>query len=345
MMCGRIRTSLSACLLPHLSLGGFAPKGIREKAQDPVFRIKLSGKLPIGCIVLNGRGERNVVRKRRLGFEWGGLRLVLEAPEQWHFDWPAHLDRAICAPEDPDVHVVVHQLREEPLLKQALVYSHEGCLFEAGRSGREDYLLVDAGRRLARFDRDGSRCDVWLPPSALREGVFPLARPLDDLVILHGALARGALAVRATAAVRDGRALVVLGESSLADPQPDTLMWEGWLLIEDSGDAPRVHPLPSTLRSGPGPLAGAVLEGLHVADSGPIEDGLPGSLGSEAAAGQLLRFAFAPLAGWNCTERMLVAATRVAERVPMLHLGSTSGRRFGWRRARAPMSLVPPAGA
>ena len=286
-----------------------------------------------------------MVRKELHGFEWGGLRLAVEAPAQWNFNWPRHLSQAACAPEDPDVHVAVHTLREDPLLKQALAYSHEGCLFEAGRCGREDYLLVDADRRLARFDGSGLRCDVWLPRSAIRDGVFPLAQPLDDLVVIQGALARGGLAVRATAAVRGGRALVVLGESSLADPQPDTLMWEGWLLLQADGDATRVYPLPSTFRSGAGPHAGALLEGLHVADSGPSDDELPSSLGPEAAAGQILRFAFAPLAGWNSAERMLVAATRVAERVPMIRLGTVGGRRFGWKRARPPMSLVPPAGA
>ena len=286
-----------------------------------------------------------MVPKQLRGFEWGGLRLVVEAPSQWHSNWSADQRLEACAPEDPDVQVAVHPLREQPLLKHALTYSHEGCLFEAGRCGREDYLLMDADRRLARFDGDALRCDVWLPPSAIRAGVFPLARPLDDLIVIHGALARGALAVRATAAVRGGRALVVLGESSLADPQPDTLIWEGWLLLEPEENATRVHPLPSTFRSGAGPLGGALLEWLHVADSGPSDAELPGSLGPEAAAGQILRFAFAPLAGWNSTERMLVAATRVAERVPMLRLGRVGGRRFGWKRSRPQMSLVPLAGA
>ena len=284
-------------------------------------------------------------RTKLRGFEWAGLRLALEAPAGWIWDWPAGLSQRICHSEDPDVYVSVHPLREHRPLAHVRPYCHEGSLFQAGRSDGDDYLVVNEDRRLARFDGDIRHCDVWLPPSAIRSRVFPLAHPLDDLIVIHRALARGALTVRATAAVRRGRALVVLGDSRLADPKPGTAMWEGWLLLEPRNDGTRVHPLPSTRQTGPTARAGALLEGLHVVDAGANDDSLTQTLVAELAAGEILRFAFAPLAGSNRTHRLLTTATRLAETVSMVRLGATSGQRFGWRTARSPLSLVPPAGA
>ena len=284
-------------------------------------------------------------RTKLRGFEWAGLRLAVEVPAGWSWEWPRDLSQRICHPEKPDVYVSVHPLREHRVLKSALPYSHDGSLFEAGRLGGDHYLMVYGDRRLARFDPDFRWCNVWLPPSAIRNRVFPLARPLDDLVVIHRALVRGALAVRATAAVQRGRALVVLGDSRLADPKPGTVIWEGWLLLEPRGEGTRVYPLPSTLQTGTTPRAGALLEGLHVIDSVANDDSLTRTLDPEIAAGEILRFAFAPLAGSNSTNRLLEAATRLAERVRVVRLGAASGQRFVWRRARSPLSLVPPAGA
>jgi hypothetical protein len=284
-------------------------------------------------------------RTKLRGFEWAGLKLAVETPDGWTWDWPEHLERRICHPESPDVYVSVRRLREHRVLKDADPYSHEGSLFEAGRCGGDHCLVVIGDRRFARFDRDFRWCDVWLPPSAIRNRVFPLARPLDDLVVIHRALVRGALAVRATAAIRRGRALVVLGDSRLADPKPGTVMWEGWLLLEPHRDGTRVYPLPSTLQTGTTPRAGALLEGLHVIDSVANDDPLTGVLDPEIAAGEILRFAFAPLAGSDSTDRLLGAATRLAAGVSLVRLGAASGQRFSWRRARSPLALVPPAGA
>ncbi len=284
-------------------------------------------------------------RTRLRGFEWAGLKLAVEAPAGWSWDWPEHLSRRICHPESPDVYVSVHPLREHRVVKNALPYSHEGSLFEAGRRGGDHYLVIGGDRRVARFDRDFRWCDVWLPPSAIRNRIFPLARPLDDLVVIHRALVRGALAVRATAAVQQGRALVVLGDSRLADPKRGTARWEGWLLLEPRGDGTRVYPLPSTLQTGTTARGGALLDGLHVSDSVANDESLAGVLDPEIAAGEILRFAFAPLAGSGSADRLLGAATRLAAGVSLVRLGPASGQRFSWRRARSSLALVPPAGA
>lgn len=324
---------------------GISPELEPKKRSRPPFRHqaqpKVADPLPMGA----GLGENSMGTTKLRGFEWAGLRLALEAPAEWVWDWPAAFAQRICHPEDPDVYVSVHPLREYRSLEHVRSYSHEGSLFETGSIDGEDHLVVTEDRRLARFDSEIRRCDVWLPPSAIRSRVFPLASPLDDLILIHRALVRGALTVRATAAVRQGRALVVLGDSCLADPKPGTAMWEGWLLLEARGDGIWVQPLPSTRQTGPTVRAGALLEGLHVVDSDANDDSLTRTLGSELAAGEILRFAFAPLAGSNSSDRLLTTVTGLAERVSMVRLGATSGRRFGWRTARSPNSLVTPAGA
>lgn len=290
-----------------------------------------------------------MARTRIRGFEWAGLRLALEVPSGWSWDWPTGLAESVCHPEDPDVHVSVHPLRETRGLESAIPYCHEGSLFEMGRGNGDSYVSVTGDRRAARFSQDLRFCDVWLPPSAIRGRIFPLARPLDDLVVIHRALLRGALAVRATAAVRSGRALVVLGESNLAEPDsgPDaeTAMWAGWLLLDPQPEGTRVYPLPSTRQTGSIAAGGAVLDGLHVMDSVADGEFLTGTLDPEIAATEILRFAFAPLAGANTTDRVVTAATRLAAGRPVLRLGGAGGQRFGWRRSRHPLSLVPPAGA
>lgn len=286
-----------------------------------------------------------MARTRLLAFEWAGLKLAVESPVGCSWEWPPEIADRTCHPDDPDVHVSVQSLRQQRVIENAVPYSHEGSLFEAGRRGTDHCLGVAGDGRVARFDPDFRWGDVWLPPSAIRNRVFPLARPLDDLLVIHRALVLGALAVRATAAVRQGRALVVLGDARPANLQPGTAMWEGWLLLDPRPDGTRVHPLPSTHETGARVRGEVLLEGLHVIDSVANDDSLTRTLDPEIAAGEILRFAFAPLASSSSTDRMLSAATRLAGRVSLLRVGAAIGQRFAWRRARSPLTRVPPAGA
>ncbi len=278
------------------------------------------------------------------GFEWAGLKLAIEVPSG--IDWNpalegfAEADRHLT---NPDVHVCVEWRRDPSPLLDATSYCHEGSLFEAVGRGSEHWVSVSDDGRLARFDATFQRVRVALSPSS---PLFPLARPLDDLVLIHRALARGALALRATAAVRDGRALVILGDATPEPPSGGTSLWQGWLLIEPLADGIVVHPLPSTIRSGRfgSTCRRAWLDGLHVMDA-LMSDGTADTLDPELAAGEILRYAFAPLASASCTDRLVEAATDLARRVSILRLCGAGTSGFAWRAARATRSLAPPAGA
>jgi len=225
-----------------------------------------------------------------------------------------------------------------------LCYFHEGGVFEVGRSGG-DPLIACADGRLARFDRGFQWGAVTAPASCARAGLCPLARPLDDLVVIHRSFATGALAVRATASVRDGQALALLGDTGLHDAGRDATTWAGWLLLEPEMDSIRISPLPSTRISGAVSPARARLAGLHLVDSLAPGAAPAATLDAQTGAAEILRFAFAPLIEAVPPDRMVEMATLLAERMTLVRLSGAGRSRFGWRRGPSPLSLAPPAGA
>ena len=285
-------------------------------------------------------------RTRLRGFAWAGVKLAIEVPAEIEWRWPACLADQTCHPEDADVHVSLERLREPSPDCDVLRYAHQGKVFEAGRDGRDHVVRIARDGRVARFDPSFRWARVALPDAAIRDGLFPLASPLDDLVLIHRVVAAGGLVVRAMAAVSRGRALVILGDAELAPPGESTGLWSGWLILRPRADGFDVHPLPSTTRTGgPGHAPGARLEGLHVLDALAAEDSLSATLDPEVAAAELLRFAFAPLGSAQNVEPLVETATALARLVPVLRLGGLGRARFGWRAMRAVASLVPPAGA
>jgi hypothetical protein len=290
-------------------------------------------------------------RTKLRGFAWAGVRVAVEMPANMEWDLPAPLAERACQPGGADVYVSASWLDDcpGPLASrpgfQDAHYSHEGGAFEVGRERGEHWVHVARDGRIARFDADFEWARIQIPRSAARSRLFPLQAPLDDLVLIHRTLAAGGLALRATAAVREGGALVILGDRSPEVESPRTRLWRGWLLVRPARDSILVHPLPSTLRSEvrASDAAGVRLDGLHVtnalgADGAAILD-------PDLAAGEVLRYAFAPLANPKSADQLVAAATRLTESVSVLRLSSIGGRAFEWRSARSTTSLAPPAGA
>jgi hypothetical protein len=286
-------------------------------------------------------------RTRLRGFAWAGVKLAIEVPAAVEWQWPEALVDRTCHPEDADVHVSVERLRQPSPACDVLRYAHQGRVFEAGREGRDHVVHIVRDGRVARFDPAFRWARIALPDAAARAGVFPLASPLDDLLLIHRVIAAGGLVLRAMAAVRQGRALVILGDATPAPPGPSTALWSGWLVLQPGREGFDVYPLPSTLRSGARSrnALGARLEGLHLLDSAADDDTVAATLDPEIAAAELLRFAFAPLGSASHVDPIVEAATVLARRVPVLRLAGLGGARFAWRATPARTSLVPPAGA
>ena len=74
-------------------------------------------------------------------------------------------------------------------------------------------------------------------------------------------------------------------------------------------------------------------------------EGAVDTLDPEVAAGEILRYAFVPLASHSGTDRLMEVATDLARRVPTLRVCGAGTGGFTWRAAGSARSLAPPAGA
>lgn len=285
------------------------------------------------------------------GYEWAGLRLAVEVPEGVDADRDWRLPPGFAPdadPEDAAVRVRLHEGDESlhaRLATGGTVYFHEGDVFEAGRVGDQHWIRTADDGRIAWADPGFGLIEVARVTPLSGRG-FPLARPLDDLVLIHRALLQGAFALRATAAVRGGRALVLLGDAGHPPACRETAVWQGWLLLQPGRAGIRVAPLPSTRRAGPAckrPVAS--LAGLHVLDPMTVARDAVRVLDPDLAAAELLRYAFAPITSPDPGERLVGAATRVASRIPVVQVAAAGRSPFGWRSSAGVSRSGLPAGA
>jgi hypothetical protein len=287
------------------------------------------------------------------GFEWAGLKIVVEVPEgiDPNADW--HLSGGFAASlidaREADVRVSLQAQTGASIVDEGVVYFHEGDVFEAGRLGSDHWIRLADDGRIALADASFRWVEIVMP-TPTHAASFPLAHPLDDLIVIHRALEKGAFALRATAAVRDGRALVILGDAPADSPPRDTAVWQGWLLLQPRDAGIVVAPLPSAVRAGRvgssgSSCRGAWLDGLHVLDPMTGDDDVARVLDSDVAAGELVRYAFSPISAPHDMDRVIETATQLADRVPVLQLqlGTRSSRRFAWRPDLGCQAL--PAGA
>ena len=284
-----------------------------------------------------------MVGTRLRAFEWAGCRVAIEHGPAWDWRWPEGFGGHVSAPDSPDVHVSLAASDSPVRVEEGLSYVHEGALIEVGRAGGDPLIACSDGR-LARFDRSFRFASVTAPTSLARRGTFPLARPLDDLIVIHRSLAAGALAIWGSASVRDGRALTILGDHAVHEPARDSSTWSGWLVIEPDVGGVRVAPLPSTRVSGAPSPSSAQLIGLHLLDAMGGDPSPATTLDAEAGAAEILRFAFAPLASAVPPESVIGMAAELAERVTIVRLAG-AGPGFSWQRSRSPLGFAPPAGA
>ena len=282
------------------------------------------------------------------GFDWAGMKLRIEVPDGIDpvTDWD--LPEGLVPVEDDgfreDVRVSFTEA-DPSAIRDGTTWFHEGEVFEAGRIGADHWLRRAEDGRVALADPRFRFVHVAVPASTRAAG-FPLAHPLDDLVLIHRALQQGAFALRATAAVRDGEALVVLGDTRADCAARDTSLWRGWLLLQPGRRGIRVAPLPSTLRSTRHGQSCrmARLVGLHVIE--PIGGGdAVRVLDRDCAAGELLRYAFSSIGSPDDADALVERAVRIARRVPVVQLQAPGCDRFAWQAHAPSLRAVLPAGA
>lgn len=270
-------------------------------------------------------------RMRMRGVELGGVGMAIEVPG-W-FDWRPEPDaaRAPCDASEAEVRLTLHPLYEAPEIQRAVAYPYADGTLEVGRCGAGDWVLAiraaGAYQRVARLDPTLTFGQLGVSHSVVASGTCPVARPLDCAIVAHRAVACGSLVVWGSAAVRDGRALVFLGdERPVAAGAP---LARGWLVLRP-GASSGVEVCSLAFAPGSTPISRVPLHAIHVSESMFAGGAVPDTLDEEAAAGELLRYAFAPVGGALIADTMLLTACRLSSRIPVVRTGTGRRRRFAW---------------
>jgi hypothetical protein len=265
------------------------------------------------------------------GMELGGVKISVEVPSWFAWRPSGDLGHVVCSPRDAELHVGVRPLVERPRVESPIAYPYAGGTLEVGRSG-EDWVLSVRNdycyERVARFDSSFTQGEVMVSRESIEQRACPISRPLDSGIAAHRAVLNGSLVVWGSAAVRDGRAILFLGDERPSAPR-GTLA-RGWIVLRpEAFGSVRVSSL--TFAPGSRTVRDAALHAIHVSESmfdcGPVPD----CLDEESAAGELLRYAFAPAGGARVAEPILETASALARCVPVVRLGLASARRFAWR--------------
>ncbi|MEM7411657.1 MAG: hypothetical protein AAF430_15615 [Myxococcota bacterium] len=154
------------------------------------------------------------------GLEVAGLRMAIEVPDALPWEWPdGPLLRFASTPEDADVRVrVAVRDRLEAPPRAALAYDSEGGIFDVARVD-DGWVFSLAVRgellRVARFDAEFQNGVVEVAADSfyVREVLYPLAYPLDELIYLHRLARCGGLLLHACGVARGERARLYTGRS------------------------------------------------------------------------------------------------------------------------------------
>jgi hypothetical protein len=303
----------------------------------------------------------STVRTKLRGITVAGLRIAIEAPPSLPWHWPeGAVARFASSAVDADVHVGVRVGEVETQPGEAVCQDSDGGTVEMTRDGR-DFVIASHIRgvlqRVARFD-DGFRWgEVVIGPesSYARSCGYPLAHPLDELILRHRIVREGGLMLRACGVLREGHALLFAGPSGAGKTTISQLMRthaDALVLSDDrvvlrrDGGGTRVFATPW---HGDGKLdstLSARLCAIHVIRHAP--EVLAEPLCGATAACALLENALLP--GWDPagSEAALDFVAGLVQRVPVVRLGFPKDERvvrYAWgpgsvaateRRSRGP---------
>ena len=300
-------------------------------------------------------------RTRLRGIELAGMRLAVEAPPGFEWDWPARgLAQLGCAPVESDVYVGVTIGQVTPPCWDPITYSFDGGTFDVGRVGDEWWVAIHRNdqrfERVARFDRTFSEGVVTIAPTAVAACRHPLDGPLLDLLLIHRIIGDGGLVLSGTAIIERGRALAILSpEDERIDATRPTL--RAWLRKDADGSiqtpgtrfavrmrdgAPRAYGLPGS-HGHPGAAVSARLDAVHLLTR--AEQVIADPVDLDEAVHELVQHACAPIHAADMADQLLGAAARIGQEVPMLRLGVPVEKRvvpFGWGHREASLGFGRP---
>jgi hypothetical protein len=296
-------------------------------------------------------------RTRVRGVEIAGVRVAVEVPSG--FDWAlpgAGLGLPTCRATDAEVQVGVTVGSVNFPTCESITYSSGDRTFEVGQVGGYWWVAVhgwERFERVARFNQDFSEGEVFVTRSIAASRHFPLAHPLDELVMLHRVTCSGGLVLRGLAAVRDAGALLVLGSKPSMNCMPRDRRWRR--LTASLGGRDRVvvgfqdgrARVIGTVISdvvGEGPVTySKPLDTIHVVQSAELAGA--DRLDRDTAACELLSHTLAPVHDPECAERLLLSAARVVEQVAVLRLNLPAEAEvvpFSWGQRHAALAFTAP---
>lgn len=297
-------------------------------------------------------------RTRLRGIELAGLRIAVEATDEFDWDWSGcGLSERACSPVEADIQVGVSCGEISAPRWDPITYSFEGGSFDVDLVDGQWWVAVHAqGRRferLARFNRGLTKGEVVIAPGMQRGLVHPLDGPMLDWLVTHAIMQRGGLVLQGSAILETGTALAVLS----TDPGPVGVGFEGtnWdgsapvvtpgrrFAITPVGEGFRVHALEFGSRQGEASFEGE-LKAVHVVDHAA-------SIGMDilephTAMDAVLARVCAPIHAPELADRILTAVSRLISRIPVARDGRSeapSTALFSWGSPETQMGFAMPS--
>jgi len=301
-----------------------------------------------------------MARTRLRGIELAGIKLAVQSPPEFEWDWPEQdLAALSVAASDPDVYVGVSVSAVNVPDWDPITYSYESGTFDIGQVDG-DWVIAVHGRRhrferVARFDKSFSVGEVAISPGAVTRCAHPLAGPLLDVILLHRVIAEGGLVLTGKAVIENGRAMAFLGFDDVETTEPAGVRSRRAGAAESRRNTPgnrfairiqddqvRVHGLTGA-NTALEPGVSARLDAVHVVTQS--RDVYADPLPAEDATTELLQYVYAPVHDPDRAESLMLAAAQLAEQVPVMRLGMPEEKRvvpFAWGQRHAALAFALP---
>jgi hypothetical protein len=301
-------------------------------------------------------------RSKIRGIEMAGVKLAIEVPSNLDWQWPDERTRSLaCPPIDPDIHIGVQVARPRRPLGDTFRYQTRGLRFEIGWEGENWAVAIygdDGCQRTARFDADFRHGEVVVSPEFAASNPYPLAHPLDELIMLHRLMREGCLIVDGSVSIRDRQALLFIEGADPSSVAPSELLGAtsnsrscGQVVLRPVlervvGDETRiwVHPAPWRMDCPDSGMGRVPLASIHIlsSDGGPAVEPMK----QQTAANEILQHVFAPVHDPDTADRLLEIIEQVVRRVQVFRMRKPTMKReicFDWDRPQAVVGFAPPA--
>ncbi|MCP5043288.1 MAG: hypothetical protein GY944_19860 [bacterium] len=293
-------------------------------------------------------------RSKLRGIEVAGVKLAIEVPTNLAWQWPdaEHL-AAAQMPLAPDVHVGVRVAAPQRPSGETFRYESRGVSFEIGWAG-EDWVVAIEGpkgcERSARFDADFRHGEVLIDPAIASCAGYPLAHPLDELILLHRLIREGCVIVNASVSLRGGEALLFLEAphrrvEAFGTPSRGGLVVLRPVLEAQANSDTRlwVYSTPWRRDAKEPRFARAPLSAIHVLD--PAAGQSYQALSHSMAANEILQHVFAPMHDPDAAGRVFEIVSHVARRTKVVRMRRPKLDReisFNWDLPQAGLGFTPP---